>query len=294
MGLSVMKNILAALDGTPEARAVVARARELAQAVGGRVTLTHVLQPSEVSTIRDDAFERTRMFLERLEGTMPPSMRGGCEVRFGLPATTVCEAAASKNVDCIVIGAHHHGPVERALGTTAADIVNRADRPVLVVRCVEESERPANERSGDGDGVNFDRAGDILRREHTELEAVYDELLGAYRRGDWKDVDSRWPHFESALRAHMDREEREVFPSFRLIAPEETEALMDEHNALRHLLSALGVAIEIHAFPIADAEELIRRLRAHSAREARLLYPFVDLSFDALAFGARDKTASTH
>lgn len=283
-----MKSILAALDGSPESSEVVVHALELARAVGARVTLTHVIPPTEVSGTNEN-FDRSRAFLEKLEVTMPPSMRGGCEVRFGLPAPTICQTAASKNVDCIVIGAHHHGPVERALGTTAAEVVNESDRPVLVVRCKEESAEHVAEdvtRIEDASS-NFQRAADILRSEHAHLEVVYEELLRAYRRGDWNEVDTQWPRFESTLRTHMDHEERDVFPSFRLIAPEEADVLTDEHRTLRRLLSTLGVAIQIHAFPMQDAEELIRRLRDHEAREARLLYPFVDLSFDALAFGAR-------
>lgn len=34
----------------------------------------------------------------------------------------------------IVIGSHGHGGIDRVLGTTAAKLVNHADRNVLVVR----------------------------------------------------------------------------------------------------------------------------------------------------------------
>jgi nucleotide-binding universal stress UspA family protein len=45
--------------------------------------------------------------------------------------------AQQENVDLIVIGAHGYGMVDRILGTTAAKVVNHADRSVLVVRSVE-------------------------------------------------------------------------------------------------------------------------------------------------------------
>ncbi|AKU95475.1 Universal stress protein family [Labilithrix luteola] len=280
-----MKRILVAVDGSRESEIVVAKAVEVARDVGGRLSLLHVIEPHQASLVNDAAFDESRRCLERLEASMPPSFRGGCEVRFGLAAKTICEAAASKSVDVIVIGAHEHGVVERALGTTAAEVVNHADRTVLVVRCQPEvQERPS--------ANDFERAGDILRRDHRRLEQVYEGLASAYRRGDWNEVIEEWNHFEPALMAHMEREEREVFPSFRLVAPEEAKALLDEHEQLRRLLATLGVHIEIHAFPMADAEDLIERLHQHEVREATALYPFVDLSFDALAFGARDERSS--
>jgi nucleotide-binding universal stress UspA family protein len=38
------------------------------------------------------------------------------------------------DVDLIVIGSHGYGALDHVLGTTAAKVVNHADRSVLVVR----------------------------------------------------------------------------------------------------------------------------------------------------------------
>jgi universal stress protein F len=43
-------------------------------------------------------------------------------------------AAAENDVDMIVIGSHGYHGLDRVLGTTAAKVVNHADRSVLVVR----------------------------------------------------------------------------------------------------------------------------------------------------------------
>jgi nucleotide-binding universal stress UspA family protein len=40
-------------------------------------------------------------------------------------------------VDLIVIGSHGYDALDRLLGTTAAKVVNHADRSVLVVRAAE-------------------------------------------------------------------------------------------------------------------------------------------------------------
>ena len=42
--------------------------------------------------------------------------------------------AEKQHADLIVIGAQGYGILDRIMGTTAAKVVNHADRPVLVVR----------------------------------------------------------------------------------------------------------------------------------------------------------------
>jgi nucleotide-binding universal stress UspA family protein len=42
--------------------------------------------------------------------------------------------ARELSVDLIAIGSHGYSPVDHVLGTTAAKVVNHADRSVLVVR----------------------------------------------------------------------------------------------------------------------------------------------------------------
>lgn len=115
----------------------------------------------------------------------------------------------------------------------------------------------------------------LLRAEHARLEAIYERLLDAYRADDWNGVIAEWECFEPALRAHMDFEERRVFPDFEAVEPDETEDLRAEHDAFRERLDVLGINIELHAVTHVDAEDLIQRLRAHRAREDRVLYRWV-------------------
>lgn len=53
---------------------------------------------------------------------------------FGTAWDSVCREAKECNADLIVIGSHGHSLVARMVGTTAAKIVNHADRNVLVIR----------------------------------------------------------------------------------------------------------------------------------------------------------------
>ncbi len=53
---------------------------------------------------------------------------------FAAPWDGICRAAREHDADMIVIGSHGYGALDRLLGTTAAKVVNHADRNVLVVR----------------------------------------------------------------------------------------------------------------------------------------------------------------
>ena len=66
-------------------------------------------------------------------GTCDPFL--GCVAGEG--ADAICSAAREHDVDLIVIGSHGYGILDRLLGTTAAKVVNHADRSVLVVRSHE-------------------------------------------------------------------------------------------------------------------------------------------------------------
>jgi nucleotide-binding universal stress UspA family protein len=55
-------------------------------------------------------------------------------VAVGTPWQAICEMAKTENVDLIMVGSHGYQGLDRLIGTTAAKIVNHADRSVLVVR----------------------------------------------------------------------------------------------------------------------------------------------------------------
>jgi nucleotide-binding universal stress UspA family protein len=54
----------------------------------------------------------------------------------------ILEAGDRLSADLIVIGSHGYGGWDRVLGTTAANVVNRSERSVLVVH-----DRPPHPRS---------------------------------------------------------------------------------------------------------------------------------------------------
>jgi universal stress protein F len=140
-----MNRILVALDATPNADFVLKRAMELAQAMRAKVRLLHVV-PMEAelplpgaivptaTKVTEAAVAAALARLDRMELDVPEPMRDGIAVEVGPAAGTIETYAKKYDPAMIVVGAHPHGVFARALGTTAAHIVNHADRPVCVVR----------------------------------------------------------------------------------------------------------------------------------------------------------------
>ncbi len=144
------KKILVAVDATPMAEVVIAAAVDLARAVGGRLRLLHavpmamevpppgsfLIQPSnQVDVLVNNA----RGLITNLIGLVPPELRdtdrqGDGIVEIGAPTDVILNVARSYDADFVVIGAHQHNAIARALGTVAARVANRLERPLLVVR----------------------------------------------------------------------------------------------------------------------------------------------------------------
>jgi nucleotide-binding universal stress UspA family protein len=138
-----MKKILVALDASPAARAVLDQAVAIARATGARLLLFRAVSlpvelPAEVllegAAVEGVLLSRARAELQRLTVSVPVDLLGGTEVVIGMPWQAICEAARRDEVDLVVIGSHGYGGWDRILGTTAARVVNHADRSVLVVK----------------------------------------------------------------------------------------------------------------------------------------------------------------
>jgi nucleotide-binding universal stress UspA family protein len=147
-----MRRILVGLDESERAPQVLAAAIELARSVGGQLDLLRVCTlpvypyPTGVYMVPPDILpsvleENTRRSIEKVAEQVPAELRGSCHVKLGVPWQQICGAAVELDVDLIVVGAHGYHFIDRVLGTTAARVVNHADRTVVVVR-------PRDARSG--------------------------------------------------------------------------------------------------------------------------------------------------
>jgi nucleotide-binding universal stress UspA family protein len=139
-----MKKILVGLDGSPKAQSVLDAALSLAKLVGGKVVLMRAIglppampphvwaleEGSLVEALRHDA----EKYLKECAARVPPAFLLGTCTAVGQPWQAVCDEAKKQDVDLIMVGSHGYSAVDRLLGTTAAKVVNHADRSVMVVR----------------------------------------------------------------------------------------------------------------------------------------------------------------
>jgi nucleotide-binding universal stress UspA family protein len=134
--------ILAAVDASPLADAVIQMAIELADRFDAQIHLFRVVHRSSEfppsAATHEDSFNRdlaadARAQLAILAGgreriTVEPPVLSPQE-----PWHAITEAARRMNADLIVIGSHAYGGWDRVLGTTSGKIVDRTDRHVFVV-----------------------------------------------------------------------------------------------------------------------------------------------------------------
>jgi nucleotide-binding universal stress UspA family protein len=139
-----MKRILVALDASPRARAVLDAGIDLARRTGAKVRLLRAVSlppdlPTNVwamppASIVEGSIATARRDLEEVARTIPPELLDGATTQVGVPWDAICSSAREHDVDVIVIGSHGYGLLDRIVGTTAAKVVNHADRSVYVVR----------------------------------------------------------------------------------------------------------------------------------------------------------------
>jgi nucleotide-binding universal stress UspA family protein len=144
--------ILVALDSSPRAPRIFATAVDLARQFGSRLVLFRAVglgtaaglpqeardaEPEKVPEILEHHAEHDLAAWAR---EVPPTIPSKVSVHLGVPWQAICNAARDERADLIVLGSHGFGGLDRIIGTTAAKVVNHADRTVLVVREPQEGE----------------------------------------------------------------------------------------------------------------------------------------------------------
>lgn len=139
-----MRRILVGLDASPRAKNVLCTAVDLARKTGGKVRLLRAvglppelpsnLWPLPQTQLLETFLAAAKRDLEELAQEVPPDLLDGMVAQVGVAWDAICSHAREHDCDLIVIGSHGYGLLDRLLGTTAAKVVNHADRSVLVVR----------------------------------------------------------------------------------------------------------------------------------------------------------------
>ena len=143
--MQAYQHILLATDFTDEALQVGARAKEIAQRYGARLSLVHVIEPVVVSPgydllpvlpeVPDEALqtssqEALQRLAERLEiQDAEQRVITGVSTKEG-----ILEAVRELGADLIVIGSHGRHGLALLLGSTANAVLHGAPCDVLAVR----------------------------------------------------------------------------------------------------------------------------------------------------------------
>jgi len=142
--LVCVKRLLVALDSSPRAPQVLAAADRLAALTGASMIVFRAVtvppeMPREMLAVTDLTLEdvltrNAYVDLERLTQEVPRARLEKIVTELATPWDGICRAGREQDADLIVIGSHGFRALDHLLGTTAAKVVNRADRNVLVVR----------------------------------------------------------------------------------------------------------------------------------------------------------------
>lgn len=142
-----MKKILVALDGSEKQADVLDAAVALARKTGAALVLLRAIGvpvdlPAEALSVPPERVldlleQRAYSELEAQRARVPSNIAASSQVVVGTAWQAIDDAARNEDVDLIVVGSHGYGGIDRLLGTTAAKVVNHADRSVLVVRAAK-------------------------------------------------------------------------------------------------------------------------------------------------------------
>ena len=145
--------ILVPLDGSKRAEAILSHVEEMAKKLGAKIILLTSLEQKllypgdlEISAMMqkdDDMVQQTLTAKAYLNEVQTKLEQQGIQVSTtimqGPPVEAILAVAAKENVDMIAIASHGRSGLGRVFyGSVAAGILQRVDRPLLVIRADED------------------------------------------------------------------------------------------------------------------------------------------------------------
>ncbi len=128
------KTILCAIEASPEGKKVLAKAVQLADYFGSKITVINVLPytllPNDYQKKLKN--EITPKIEEIIESFGIP--RKNCYIKVGKPYDAICKEARRRKADLIVIGTHSKKGLQSAIGSTATGVSNHAHCDVTLFR----------------------------------------------------------------------------------------------------------------------------------------------------------------
>jgi nucleotide-binding universal stress UspA family protein len=148
---SVYRNILVAVDGSPDAEAAIQHATALARDQRARLTLVTAvpqlpataLLASGAAPPRSEVVKHYADMLRKTADTLPEDVSVTTLLVEGPPAKALVERARSGAFDLIVMGSHGHGRMHSALlGCVSQKVLHASPIPVLLTRAPREEAAP--------------------------------------------------------------------------------------------------------------------------------------------------------
>ena len=112
--------------------------------------------------------------------------------------------------------------------------------------------------------------------DHARLNALIKRLVAAFEANDREDMAKLWTELDTGLNAHLDAEEKFMFPALAEREPEYVRTLAAEHASIRTALLDLGVRVDLHTIRLDAANAFLALLTDHARREDELLYRWAD------------------
>lgn len=142
------RTIVVPLDGSPRAEAILPHVEELAHCHKARVVFVRVVDPAsslagleglpvEVSReLIKQQIDEAESYLEAKQGEFRQQrIEAVGRVRYGPIVQTIAQVVAEENADLVAIASHGRTGLARMFyGSVAAGLLQRIDRPMLIVR----------------------------------------------------------------------------------------------------------------------------------------------------------------
>jgi nucleotide-binding universal stress UspA family protein len=145
---SVYRNILVAVDGSPDAEAALTHASALARDQRARLTLLTAIPPMPATALlatgaappRDEVVKHYSELLRRATDALPDDISVTTLLVEGPAAKALIERARSGAFDLIVMGSHGHGRLHQSLlGCVSQKVLHASPIPVLLMRAAAEA-----------------------------------------------------------------------------------------------------------------------------------------------------------
>jgi outer membrane lipoprotein SlyB len=155
------------------------------------------------------------------------------------------------------------GPIGMALGASIGAVVGEAAGEAVHEHAVAAAKHERDVET-------------LLRADHDKLEKLAATILESIVAGDRSEVGGTMEVMQSAVTAHLAEEERELLPAYAEHAPQDAQAILDDHAAIRAALAEFDMETDLHLLRADAVKAFLERLRAHAARENAGLYRWAE------------------